>query len=264
MAHWIRYEHEGAIGFGTLEHGSITVHEGDMFDRPRPSGAQIALHDVRVLTPCMPGKMIALWNNFRALGAKLGIEAPEEPLYFLKAPSSFQDPDTVIRRPRSYDGRIVYEGELGIVIGARCSDADESEAAAGIFGYTCVNDITASDILNKDASFPQWVRAKSFDGFGPFGPVIATGLRPEDLAVRTTLNGQERQNYPVSDMVFPAARLVSLISRDMTLVPGDLICCGTSVGVGVLKEPTNIVEISIDGIGTLRNEFLNTAQDSAA
>jgi 2-keto-4-pentenoate hydratase/2-oxohepta-3-ene-1,7-dioic acid hydratase in catechol pathway len=127
-----------------------------------------------------------------------------------------------------------------------------------------VNDLTASDILNKDASFPQWVRAKSFDGFGPFGPVIATGLRPEDLAVRTVLNGQERQNYPVSDMVFPAARLVSLISRDMTLVPGDLICCGTSVGVGVMKEPTNTVEISIDGIGTLRNEFLNTAQDSAA
>jgi 2-keto-4-pentenoate hydratase/2-oxohepta-3-ene-1,7-dioic acid hydratase in catechol pathway len=107
------------------------------------------------------------------------------------------------------------------------------------------------------------VRAKSFDGFGPFGPVIATGLRPEDLAVRTILNGQERQNYPISDMVFPAARLVSLISRDMTLLPGDLICCGTSVGVGVMKEQTNIVEISIDGIGTLRNEFLNTAQDTA-
>jgi 2-keto-4-pentenoate hydratase/2-oxohepta-3-ene-1,7-dioic acid hydratase in catechol pathway len=259
MAHWIRYEHGGAIGFGTLADGRIAVHRGDTFDHPEPTGEQLALAEVRVLTPCVPSKMIALWNNFRALGEKLGVAAPEEPLYLLKAPSSFQDPDTVIRRPPSYAGRVVFEGELGIVIGRRCSNADEREADAAIFGFTCVNDLTASDLLKKDPNFPQWVRSKSFDGFGPFGPVIATGLRPEELVVRTVLNGQERQNYPVSDMVFPAARLVSLISRDMTLHPGDLIACGTSVGVGVMKEPTNTVEVSIDGIGALRNEFLNEA-----
>ena len=259
MTHWIRFELGGETAFGTLADGTITVHEGDMFGAPRPTGRQVALGEVRVLMPCVPGKMIALWNNFRALGAKLGVAPPEEPLYLLKAPTSFQDPDTAIRRPASYDGRVVFEGELGIVIGRRCQNADEAGAEAAIFGYTCVNDITASDILNKDPSFPQWVRSKSFDGFGPFGPVIATGLRPEELVIRTVLNGQERQNYPVSDMVFPAARLVSLLSRDMTLLPGDVICCGTSIGVGVMKEPVNTVEVSIEGIGTLRNEFLNTA-----
>jgi 2-keto-4-pentenoate hydratase/2-oxohepta-3-ene-1,7-dioic acid hydratase in catechol pathway len=257
MPHWIRYEHAGETGFGTLADGVIAVHAGEMFDSPRPTGGAVKLEDVRVLAPCRPGKMIALWNNFRALGAKLGVAEPQEPLYLLKAASSFQDPETEIRRPASYTGRIVYEGELGIVVGRRCKEADEAEAGAAIFGYTCINDITASDILNKDPTFPQWVRAKSFDGFGPFGPVIATDIRPEDLIVRTFLNGEERQNYPIADMVFPAARLVSLISRDMTLWPGDVICCGTSLGVGAMKEPTNVVEVTIEGIGTLRNRFVD-------
>ena len=96
--------------------------------------------------------------------------------------------------------------------------------------------------------FPQWVRAKSFDAFGPFGPVVATKVQPEELRVRTILNGEERQNYPVSDMIFPAAQLVSLLSHDMTLLPGDVICCGTSVGVGVMKNPVNTIEVAIAGI----------------
>ena len=162
--------------------------------------------------------MIALWNNFRALGAKLGVAAPEDPLYLLKANSCFTDPGAIIPRPASYGGKVVYEGELGIVIGRICKDATEEEARACIFGYTCVNDLTAADILNKDPNFPQWVRAKSFDGFGPFGPAIATEVTPEDLWVRTILNGVERQRYPISDMVFPAAELVSRISRDMIAV----------------------------------------------
>lgn len=103
----------------------------------------------------------------------------------------------------------------------------------------------------------QWTRAKSFDGFSPFGPVIATGLQAESLAVRTLLNGKERQNYSIADMVFPAATLVSLLSRSMTLLPGDVICCGTSLGVGVMREPSNTVEVTIEGIGTLRNHYKN-------
>ena len=159
-------------------------------------------------------------------------------------------------RPPSYDGRVVYEGELGIVIGKPCSNASEAEAADAIFGYTCVNDITAGDIITRDSTFAQWVRAKSFDGFGPFGPVIATDIDPATLVVKTLLNGDERQNYPVADMVFPPARLVSLISRDMTLLPGDLICCGTSLGVGAMKEAENDVRVSIEGIGCLENRFV--------
>src|SRR5205814_6306602 len=140
-----------------------------------------------------------------------------------------------IRAPRSYAGKVVYEGELGIVIGKRCSAVAEADAGRCIFGYTCINDVTAIEIITRDPGFAQWTRAKSFDSFGVFGPVIATGVDPAKLVVKTILNGQERQNYPLSDIIFPPARLVSLVSHDMTLEPGDVIACGTSVGVGSMK-----------------------------
>lgn len=257
MTHWLRFEREGAVEFGTCADGVVEVHEGCMFDAPQPTGERVALASVRLLAPTKPSKMIALWNNFRALGVKLGVSKPEDPLFFIKAASSYADPGATVRRPPGYDGKVVFEGELGIVIGATCCNDTVDDAEAAIFGYTCVNDITAADILQKDPNFVQWTRAKSFDGFGPLGPVIATGLRPEDLVVRTVLNGTERQNYPIADMVFPAATLVSLLSRDMTLVPGDVICCGTSLGVGAMRESSNAVEVTINGIGTLRNRFDN-------
>jgi 2-keto-4-pentenoate hydratase/2-oxohepta-3-ene-1,7-dioic acid hydratase in catechol pathway len=255
MARWLRFEHNGKPEFGTLEDGAISVFQGDMFAAPTPTGQRIGLSDVRLRTPSDPSKMICLWNNFHELAAKLGAAEPDEPLYLLKAPSAFAAHGDTIRRPKSYDGKVVYEGELGIVIGKRCSHVSEAEAAAHIFGYTCVNDVTAADIINKNPTFAQWTRAKSFDTFGAFGPVIATGLDPSALRVRTILDGQERQNYPVSDMIIPPARLVSLISQDMTLLPGDLIACGTSIGVGTMKNPTNTVEVSIEGVGTLENVF---------
>src|SRR3546814_8610922 len=116
----------------------------------------------------------------------------------------------------------------------------------------------SSDVCSSDLpTFAQWTRAKSFDGFGAFGPVIATGLDPMTLSVRTILNGDERQNYPVADMIFPPHRLVSLLSHDMTLMPGDVIACGTSIGVGSMKLPTNQVTIAIDGIGELANTYVN-------
>lgn len=254
MALWVRFAPDG---FGQLDGDTIVVHSGDMFDNPTATGKRIPLASVQLLAPTRPSKMIALWNNFHALATKLGQATPPEPLYFLKAPSCFAGPGTEVRRPTSYDGKVVYEGELGIIIGTRCRNAAEADAPGAIFGYTCINDITAIDILNRDASFAQWTRAKSFDGFGLMGPTIATGLRPEALSIRTVLNGAERQNYPVADMVFPVGKLVSLISHDMTLEPGDVICCGTSVGVGVMKEPLNTVGITIDGIGTLEATYRN-------
>ncbi len=256
MTNWIRFEHGGGTGFGTLDNGTITVFEGDMFADPAPSGASVALGDVRVLTPTRPGKMVALWNNFHALAEKLSQAVPEDPLYFLKSDNSFLATGETIRRPNSYEGKVIYEGELGIVIGKTCKEVSEAEADGYIFGYTCINDVTAVDLINKDPTFAQWVRAKSFDTFGVFGPVVATGLDPDSLVIRTVLNGQERQNYPVADMIHPPRRLVSLISHDMTLEPGDVICCGTSIGVGSMKEPSNSIEVSIDGIGTLSNEFV--------
>ncbi len=146
--------------------------------------------------------------------------------------------------------RCCTEGELGIVIGRRCTRLDEAQAADAIFGYTCINDVTAFDILTADPAVPQWARAKSCDTFGPCGPVIATGLDWSQLRIRTELNGRERQNYPASDMILPPARIVSLISQEMTLNPGDLIACGTSVGALPMR-PGMVVAVSIDGIGTL-------------
>jgi 2-keto-4-pentenoate hydratase/2-oxohepta-3-ene-1,7-dioic acid hydratase in catechol pathway len=254
MTQWIRYAEAGAIGFGTLEGTRIAEYAGNMFDSPQPTGRTLALDAVVVLTPTAAGKMIALWNNYHALAAKLGNPVPAEPLYFIKARSSYLASGQTIRMPRSYAGKVVFEGELGVVIGRTCRAVTETEAQRNIFGYTCINDVTATEILSRDATFAQWTRAKSFDTFGVFGPVVATGLDPTRLTIRTVLNDQERQNYPASDMVFPPARLVSLISQDMTLEPGDVIACGTSIGVGSMK-PGSTVAVSIDGIGTLTNRF---------
>ena len=180
---------------------------------------------------------------------------PTNPFICSRPRAPFLPNGETIRRPNSYFGKVVYEGELGIVIGRHCSAVSEAEARDHIFGYTCVNDVTAVDLINKTPSFPQWTRAKSFDGFGAFGPTIATGLDPMAFRVKTILNGEERQNYSLSDMIFPPVRLVSLISQDMTLMPGDIIACGTSIGVGTMKEARNTVEVSIEGIGTLSNVF---------
>ena len=248
MTLWVRYEG----GFGALEGDRVRPHRGDMFDGARPDGACFPLSREAILPPVTPGKYIALWNNFHALAVKLGQPVPQKPLYLLKAATSLLPHGGVIRAPAGYAGKIVYEGELGIVIGKRCKNASEAEAETAIFGYTCVNDVTALDLLHEDPSFPQWARAKSCDTFGPVGPVIATGLDPATLTVRTVLNGRERQNYPIADMIFSPARIVSLLSREMTLMPGDLIACGTSIGVLPLR-PGAEVTITIDGIGDLTN-----------
>ncbi len=255
--HWARFRRGGHVGYGQLDGDSLKVYSGDIFDGAAPTGQTVGLGEVELMTPCDPSKMICLWNNFHALAAKLEVAEPPEPLWFLKAPSAFTAAGTTIRRPGSYDGPVVYEGELGIVIGKECREIAEDQAADHIFGYTCVNDVTAAKIIQKDPTFAQWARAKSYDGFGAFGPVIATDLDPMSLSIRTVLNGDERQNYPVADMIFPPYRLVSLLSHDMTLLPGDVIACGTSIGVGSMKQPSNEVTIAIEGIGELNNTYLN-------
>lgn len=254
MTHWLRFAQGARQGFGELRGEVIHVHSGDMFVGATATGETLPLASVTFLTPAAPSKFIALWNNYHAAAAKQGNAIPAEPLYFLKAPGSYLAHGQVIRIPAHYDGKVVYEGELGIVIGREARGVAEADADRFIFGYTCVNDVTALDLLGRDASFTQWTRAKSFDTFGVFGPVIATGLIPESLVVRTLVNSRERQNYPCSDMIFSPRALVSRISQDMTLLPGDIIACGTSLGVGVLK-PGSTVEIVIDGIGTLQNSY---------
>lgn len=254
MALWIRYEADGAAGFGQLDGDNITAFEGDMFDQPVPTGKSLLLSNVRIALPCQPAKFIGLWNNYYAQATKQGLSIPTEPLYFLKAASSYCAHEQPFDVPQGYTGRVVYEGELGLVIGKKCKNLGVGESAAAIFGVTCVNDVTALDLLTRDASFAQWTRAKSFDTFGIFGPVIATGLDWNQLTVRTLVNGRERQNYACADMIFSPAQIVSCLSQEMTLYPGDVIACGTSLGVLPIK-PGTIVEVSIDGIGVLRNTF---------
>ena len=252
--HWLRFSRQGKSAFGLMEAGSVRACCGDMFSAWERTDELIALDEIRWETPCTPTKMIALWNNFHEAAAKFALAIPEEPLFFVKSANSFCPHNATIPAPKSYSGKVLYEGELGIVIGKQGKDIPPDQAPSHIFGYTCVNDVTAFELLKSDPSFAQWTRAKSFDGFGPFGPVIATGVDPAGLAVRTLVNGKERQNYPVRDMIFAPERLVSLISRDLTLFPGDIISCGTSVGAGSLAHGAT-VEVIIDGVGTLSNQY---------
>jgi 2-keto-4-pentenoate hydratase/2-oxohepta-3-ene-1,7-dioic acid hydratase in catechol pathway len=251
---WLRFAHQGRQGFGAIEGAQVRCHSGDMFDAPRATGEALALDQIDWLAPCVPGKIIGLWNNFRAAAEKNGWATPAEPLYFLKSPGSATGHLAPIAVPASYDGRVVYEGELAVVIGRRARAVSEQDAAAHIFGYSCANDVTALELLHRDASFAQWTRAKSFDGFGAFGPVIETDFDPGQAHLRTLVGGRERQNYALSDMFFGPAALVSRISHDMTLEPGDVILCGTSLGVLPMK-PGTVVEVVIDGIGTLANTY---------
>ena len=258
MTMWVRCDYQGDIRHGVLEEGRITLYGGLPWDGPISLGFSVPVEAVQLLAPVEPGKFIGLWNNFHAAATKAGNAIPIDPLYFLKATSSIAAPDAEITPPASYTGRTLYEGELGLVIGTRARDVDEATAEAAIFGYTCINDVTALDLLTADTSFPQWARAKSCDSFGPVGPAIATGLDWRTLQIRTLLAGRERQNYPVSDMIFSPPAIVSRISREMTLEPGDLIACGTSLGALPMR-PGMVVEVVIDGIGILRNKMADKA-----
>lgn len=254
---WMRFTHEGRPVLGWLQDGEVLLHSGSLFEDPRPTGQRVPLAEVPPgawLPPCVPGKIIGLWNNFRAAAAKNGWAEPAEPLYFLKSPASATGHEQPIPAVAAGVGRVAFEGELAVVIGRRAQRIAREEAAACIFGYTCANDVTAIELLHRDASFPQWTRAKSFDGFGAFGPGIHTGFDPATATLRTLVGGRERQNYALADMFFAPEELVYRLSQDMTLEAGDVILCGTSLGVLPMK-PGTTVEVVIDGLGTLRNVY---------
>jgi 2-keto-4-pentenoate hydratase/2-oxohepta-3-ene-1,7-dioic acid hydratase in catechol pathway len=253
MTHWARFRRsDNSIGFGVVQGESIAEYTGNLFAESNATGTRVAISDCTLLSPCVPSKFIGLWNNFHALAAKIEKAEPSHPLYFIKATSALAGPGDTIRRPSTYQGKIYYEGELGIVIGRLCKEVSPAQATGYIFGYTCVNDVTAADHFKETADFEQWTRAKSYDTFGVLGPVIATDVDVSRVHVMTRLDGVERQNYPVADMIFSPAQIVSRISQDMSLLPGDVIACGTSLGVGSMKQGAR-VEVSIAGIGSLHN-----------
>lgn len=210
----------------------------------------LPLSQATLLPPVRPSKIVCVGRNYRDHAAELGNEVPKEPLLFFKPPSALLPPGGTIFRP-SVSERTDYEGELGVVIGKQCHRlADGDDPRAYILGYTCVNDFTARDLQNKDG---QWTRAKGFDTFCPVGPVVTDGLDPwAGVQVETRVNGEVRQSGNTRDFIFPLDAVLRYISQVMTLEPGDLIATGTPKGVGPVVAD-DVVEVSIEGIGTLRN-----------
>jgi 2-keto-4-pentenoate hydratase/2-oxohepta-3-ene-1,7-dioic acid hydratase in catechol pathway len=204
--------------------------------------------------------MVALWNNSRIQIETLKRETPKEVLWFLKPPSSFITHGMPIRYPVGQTERVVLEGELGIVIGRKCRYVSPQEASEYIFGYTVINDVTSQDVVKRDATFPQYDRGKGFDSFGIFGPVIETELDPMQLVMRSYVNGELKQDFPVTDYVFNPWETVSELAKTMTLLPGDVIACGTTLNAAPIK-PGDVVEIAIEGIGSLTNPVV--AEDRA-
>lgn len=211
------------------------------------------LDDVKLLAPVVPSKVVCVGRNYREHAAELGNKMPDEPLLFLKAPSAVIASAEKIELPPASQ-QVEHEGELGVVIGrvARGLSPDD-DPLSYVFGYTCVNDVTARDLQRKDV---QFTRGKSFDTFCPVGPWIDTELDPTNATVTTRLNGEIKQQGNTADMAFPVAFLIRYISEIMTLYPGDLIATGTPAGVSKMKDG-DVVEVEVGGIGVLRNQVVN-------
>jgi 2-keto-4-pentenoate hydratase/2-oxohepta-3-ene-1,7-dioic acid hydratase in catechol pathway len=229
-------------------------HPGDAIE---PSDQSLQLADCRLLAPVVPSKIVCVGRNYREHAAELGNKMPEEPLLFLKAPSSIIASGEAIRLPPQSQ-QVEHEGELGLVIGSNAWDlSTDDEPLDYLLGYTCVNDVTARDLQRKDV---QFTRGKSFDTFCPVGPWIVTDLDCTNLDVTTRLNGEIKQHGNTRDMAFPAAFLIRYISSVMTLYPGDLIATGTPAGVSRMKDG-DFVEVEVSGVGTLKNQVYDRVTD---
>ncbi|MFV9425683.1 fumarylacetoacetate hydrolase family protein [Microbacterium sp. S1037] len=251
-----RFSHQDAIRYGIVDDGELVVLAGDpMFAGFDTTGERVPLSDVALLAPVIPrSKVVCIGKNYHDHAAEMGGEAPAEPLMFLKPNTSVIGPGDVIVRPTSLSSHTDYEGELAVVIGRIAKNVPADKASDYIFGYTVANDVTARDLQCSDG---QWSRAKGFDTFCPVGPVIETELDLETAAITTRVNGEVRQQGPVSDMIHGVGALVAYASAVFTLLPGDLILTGTPAGVGPFVAG-DAVEVEVSGIGVLRN----TARDA--
>lgn len=215
----------------------------------------VTLASVRLLAPVVPSKIIAVGPNYRA--HLKGSPAPDRPYFWLKPPTTVNNPGDPISIPQGIEGgvpAINHESELAIVIGRTTRRVTPGDAPKHIFGYTCINDVTAGAIT-EPAVFAQskfFVDGKIYDGFAPLGPAIETEADPKDLQIRCIVNGEVRQDHRTSDMIFSCADLVSMISMVMTLHPGDVIATGSPPGPGPLYAG-DVVTIGIERIGELCN-----------
>jgi 2-keto-4-pentenoate hydratase/2-oxohepta-3-ene-1,7-dioic acid hydratase in catechol pathway len=208
----------------------------------------VPLADVTLLAPVEPSKIVCVGRNYRAHAKELGNEVPAHPLLFLKPPSAIVGPQEPIRLPEQ-SAEVQHEAELAVVVARALRGASPVETKGAVFGYTCLNDVTARDIQRAEK---QFTRAKGFDTFCPVGPVVETDLDPMEASVVARVNGAERQRGSTRDMVFDVYALLSFISGVMTLLPGDVVSTGTPEGVGALRRG-DWVEIEVSGIGVLRN-----------
>jgi len=235
--------------YGVVVNDSVSEINVVPWNEWSETGRSAAASEVRFLAPVEPKKIVCIGRNYAAHAAEFGNEVPKDPLIFLKPSSAIVGPGEPIVLPK-YSQRVEHEGELGLVIGRRCSHlSDSDDALSYVLGYTCVNDVTARDLQKTDV---QFTRAKGFDTFCPVGPYIETRLRPDDLLVETLVNEEVRQSGRTSLMVFSPAFLVRWVSRMMTLEPGDLIATGTPSGVGPLVVG-DTVDVRVESIGVLRN-----------
>ncbi|NJN73723.1 MAG: fumarylacetoacetate hydrolase family protein [Limnothrix sp. RL_2_0] len=242
--------HQGQVYYGQL----CLNRDVKILDAPAWLGGQVtemvvAPDDYRILPPCSPSKVVAVGRNYVDHVKELGNELPQEPLLFLKPPTTIIAHEQEIVYPLQ-SSQVDFEGELALIIGDRTHHCSEEEADAKIWGYTIANDVTARDLQKKDS---QWTRAKGFDTFCPLGPWIVRELSAE-AKLQTYLNDarEPRQSASVQNMVFSQAQLVAYISQIMTLLPGDVILTGTPAGVGAVKVGDRI-RIEIEGIGQLEN-----------
>lgn len=218
-----------------------------------PQGAPVPLHAVTLLAPCQPGKIVAIGKNYLDHIAEFDSKKPETPIIFLKPSSAVLDPGApIILPPSSVSSRVDHECELAVVISRRAANVKAEEAKQFILGYTALNDVTARDIQKQDG---QWTRAKGFDTFAPVGPLVTDEVDPQNLKIRTRVNGKIRQDSTTANQIWPVYELIEFITACMTLMPGDVVATGTPSGVGPI-QPKDIVEISIEGIGVLRNPVI--------
>jgi 2-keto-4-pentenoate hydratase/2-oxohepta-3-ene-1,7-dioic acid hydratase in catechol pathway len=238
------------IAWGLIDGPELVVFRGHpIFQGYETTGERIPLKDIQLLPPILPtSKIVCIGKNYADHAAEMGGETPTEPLIFLKPTTSVIGPNENIVLP-SISKRVDHEGELAIVIGQLAKDVSEASAQEVIWGYTIANDVTARDIQNKDG---QWTRAKSFDTFCPLGPWVETEFVVEEQILETRVDGELRQHASVDLLIHKVPKIIQHVSQAMTLLPGDVILTGTPAGISQI-ESGQVVEISIEGIGTLTN-----------
>jgi 2-keto-4-pentenoate hydratase/2-oxohepta-3-ene-1,7-dioic acid hydratase in catechol pathway len=239
---------DGALQWGWVHEDKVGAIDGNIFGDYRRAEATIPRRKVRLMPPAVPSKIICVGRNYVAHAKELDNDVPEIPLLFLKPPSSLIGHEASIRLP-GQSNRVDHEAELAVVIGQSGRWIRPDRAIDHVFGYTIANDVTARDLQKNDKT---WTRGKGFDTFCPLGPWIETNFDPVDAVISCHVNGDLRQMASTRDMVFSIRHLISFASSIMTLDAGDVLLTGTPAGVAALN-PGDIVEVNVQGLGTLRN-----------